>query len=196
MQNSAPLCLSRLPDKVIHAEKMRRTLLSLALTGILLASGVSALRPSQKPSRKPTPSRTPSRTSTPSLTASPSHSHSPSASPSPSPSPSPPSPSPEYGEVWSAFFAFNNSNQCGSPIPDSVPSDFWVARWAPSQSGMYQISQPYNWPTLQPIHSKTLTFGGSRMAVDRATRVSACRRVCQRRFELSASSDSCRRACG
>lgn len=68
------------------------------------------------------------------------------------------------GEVWSAFFAFNNSNACAAPVPDAIAS-FYVSRFSPS-SGAFAVSQPYNWPTLGPLHSKTLNYGGTAMATD------------------------------
>ena len=71
------------------------------------------------------------------------------------------------GEIWSAFFAFNTTNACAA---DSVDARFYAARFspaAPQPEYRHYVSEPYSWPSLTPIHSKTLTFqGGDTMAAD------------------------------
>lgn len=79
------------------------------------------------------------------------------------------------GEIWSAFFAMNSSASSCSTT-DTI-AEFYVARWIPNPPNnndnptqYYYISQPYTWPTLTPIHSKSLTWPGTTMAVDSINR--------------------------
>lgn len=76
-------------------------------------------------------------------------------------------PTPPNGEVWSAFFAFNTTSQCSL---DTVGARFFTARFSPASPSApwrHYVSEPYSFPTLAPIHSKTLTFsGGATMAAD------------------------------
>jgi len=77
------------------------------------------------------------------------------------------------GEIWSAFFAFNASDpSCDS---DAVGARLFAARFAPAapdaawRHSLVDVTDAL--APLQPIHSKTLTFGGgATMAVDAAGR--------------------------
>jgi hypothetical protein len=76
------------------------------------------------------------------------------------------------GEVWSAFFAFNSTDNCGA---DVVGARLFAARFAPAAADaawrhhVVDISDAL--APLLPIHSKTLTFGGgATMAADAAGR--------------------------
>jgi hypothetical protein len=83
------------------------------------------------------------------------------------PPPSPPRKT-SPGELWSAFWLFNSTNQCAT---DSSPVLFAVARWTPSAGNVvpgssYSLSFPFLFQNLLPMHSKTITGAGSVMAVD------------------------------
>lgn len=71
---------------------------------------------------------------------------------------------PTVPEIWSAFFAFNTTSSCGQ---DYVGTQFWSSRFSPLISYDAFTNEAYDWPTLTPIHSKTITFsGGETMAAD------------------------------
>lgn len=75
---------------------------------------------------------------------------------------------PAQPELWAAFFVINGTGPgCNQ---DTTDVSFYAARWAPmtgatGNASVYALAQPYAWPTLTPIHSKTLSQG-SPMAVD------------------------------
>ena len=79
------------------------------------------------------------------------------------------------GEMWSAGFVFNSSasnGACTAPVPDAVAT-FYVARWQPAAADAfhYHINMDaFSWPTVAPVHTKTLTFSGQAMATDAAGR--------------------------
>ena len=75
------------------------------------------------------------------------------------------------GEMWSAGFVFNSSaagGACTTPVPDAIAT-FYVARWQPAAADAYHYHvdmNAFDWPTVAPIHTKTLTFNGQAMATD------------------------------
>ena len=78
----------------------------------------------------------------------------------------------QRGEIWSCFFAFNSTDGCAS---DVLGARLFAARFAPAAPDAawrhYVVDISEALAPLQPIHSKTLTFGGgATMAVDAAGR--------------------------
>jgi pectinesterase len=79
------------------------------------------------------------------------------------------------GEVWSAGFVFNSTasnGACTAPLPDATAT-FYVARWQPAAADAYHYHinmDAFAWPTVAPIHTKTLLFSGQNMATDAAGR--------------------------
>lgn len=129
---------------------------------LCMAPAVDAQRyRSKSRTPKPTPSGTATATATASGTATAS------ATATGTPEPRPPPHAPQPGELWAAFFALNTTDACAT---DTTQTAFYAARWVPTTSGapdggVYTLSQPFAWPSLSPIHSKTLG-SGIPMAVD------------------------------
>ena len=67
-------------------------------------------------------------------------------------------------EIWSSFFALNTTSSCNQ---DYVGTQFYSARFSPLLPYDTYVTEAYDWPSLTPIHSKTITYaGGESMAAD------------------------------
>lgn len=147
---------------------MARLFAAFLTVSSLLSATVDA-RKSPSATRTRTRSHSRSHTATASATATATATSSATASPSSTPPPPPRDPIP--GEAWAAFFVINGTGP--SCAMDTTDVSFWAARWAPmtgtGNTSVYSLVQPYAWPSLSPIHSKTLSQG-SPMAVDAVAR--------------------------